>query len=72
MHVSRNIYGAVKGTRLRCDIRFEANETGFIRLFRIEANRRILHAKRIQKEANIPFEANMFKKNRILIEAYTL
>ncbi len=36
-------------------IRFEANKTGFISLFRIEANRRILHAKRIKTEANIPF-----------------
>jgi hypothetical protein len=28
-------------------IRFEANKTGFISLFRIEANQRILHAKQI-------------------------
>ncbi len=33
---------------------FEADKTGFIRLFRIEANRRILHVKRIKTEANIP------------------
>ena len=32
----------------------EANNTGFIRLFRIEANRRMLHAKRIKTEPNIP------------------
>jgi hypothetical protein len=29
----------------RCFIRFEANETGSIRLFRIKAIQRILHAK---------------------------
>jgi hypothetical protein len=40
---------------MRRDIRFEANKTGFIRLFRIEANRRILHAKRIKTEVIIPF-----------------
>jgi hypothetical protein len=40
---------------MRRDIRFEANKTGFIHLFRIEANRRILHAKRIKTEVNIPF-----------------
>ncbi len=39
----------------RIFIRFEANITGFIRLFRIGANPRILHAKRIKTEANIPF-----------------
>ena len=61
MHVSRNIYGAVKGTRLRCDIRFEANETGFIRLFRIEANRRILHAKQI-KQKRIFLSKRIFSK----------
>jgi hypothetical protein len=40
---------------VRRDIRFEAkmseyeaNKTGFIRVFRIEANRRILHAKRMK------------------------
>jgi hypothetical protein len=38
----------------RMFIRFEANKTGFIRLFRIEANQRIFHAKRIKTEANIP------------------
>ena len=38
----------------RMFIRFEAKKTGFIRLFRIEANQRILHAKRIKTEANIP------------------
>ncbi len=37
----------------RLFIRFGANKTGFISLFRIEANRRILHAKRIKMEANI-------------------
>jgi len=42
-------------SRMRRDIRFEANKTGFIHLFRIEANRRILHAKRIKTEVNIPF-----------------
>jgi hypothetical protein len=31
----------------RIFICFEANKTGFILLFRIEANQRILHAKRI-------------------------
>jgi hypothetical protein len=41
-------------------------------LFRIEANRRILHEKRIQMEVNIPFEANNLKNNRILIESYDL
>jgi hypothetical protein len=39
----------------RIYIRFEANKTGFIRLFRIGADRRILHAKRKKTEANIPF-----------------
>ncbi len=38
----------------RMFIRFEANKTCFIRLFRIEANQRILHAKRLKKEGNIP------------------
>ncbi len=39
-------------------IRFEAkNETGFILLYCIEANQRILHAKRIRIAANIPFQA---------------
>jgi hypothetical protein len=33
--------------------RFEANKSGLLRLFRIEANQRILHAKRIKTEANI-------------------
>ncbi len=52
---------ALRSPTVRCDIRFqankseyEANKTGFICLFRIEANRRILHAKRIKTEANIP------------------
>ncbi len=45
----------------RIFIVFEANKTGFIRLFRIEANQRILHAKRTA-EANIPFFANIFQK----------
>jgi hypothetical protein len=39
----------------RIFIRFEANKTGFSRLFRIEANRRILQVRRIKTEANIPF-----------------
>jgi hypothetical protein len=39
----------------RIFIRFEANKTGFIRLFRIEANQRILNAKQIETEANISF-----------------
>jgi hypothetical protein len=64
-------------------------KTGFICLFRIKANQRILHAKRIKTEANIPSygnillishqseylkqnEANIFNKNRILIEALDL
>jgi hypothetical protein len=55
----------------RIFIRFDANKTGFIRLFRIEANRQILHAKRIA-EANIPFLANIFKKNRILSQTKVL
>ncbi len=55
----------------RIFFRYEANKTGFISLFRIEANRRILHAKRIA-EANIPFLANIFKKNWILIETKVL
>ncbi len=50
-------------------IRFEMNKTGFIRLFCIKANRPILHAKQIKTEPNIPFKANIFKKNWILIEA---
>jgi hypothetical protein len=33
----------------------EANKTSFIPLFLIEANRRIVHAKQITTEANIPF-----------------
>jgi hypothetical protein len=44
---------------VRRDIRFEANiseyeanKTGFIRLFRIEANQRIYYAKRIKAEGN--------------------
>jgi hypothetical protein len=52
--------------RVRRDIQFEANmkqifiwlkvnKTGFIPLLRNEANRRILHAKLIKTEANIPF-----------------
>jgi hypothetical protein len=43
----------------RSFIRFEAKKTCFIRLFRIEANQRILHAKRIKTEPNIPFQANI-------------
>jgi hypothetical protein len=35
-------------------IRFEAYKTGFISLFRIEAYQRILHAKQIKMEANVP------------------
>jgi hypothetical protein len=45
---------------VRRDIRFEANisdyeakKTGFIRFFYIEANHRILHAKRIKTEASL-------------------
>jgi hypothetical protein len=34
--------------------RFEANKTGFICSFRIEANQRILYAKRLKTEAKIP------------------
>ncbi len=73
----------------RIFIRFEAQKTGFICLFRIQANQRILHAKRIKTEANNPSyanillishqseylkqnEANIFNKNRILIEALDL
>jgi hypothetical protein len=44
----------------RICIRFAANKTGFIRLFCIEANQRILYAKQIKKEANIPFFVNIF------------
>jgi hypothetical protein len=36
---------------------YEANKTGFIRLFSIEANWRILHEKLIKMEANI-FKSN--------------
>jgi hypothetical protein len=43
----------------RIFIRFEENKTGFIRLFRIEASLRILHAKQIKTEANIPCSANI-------------
>jgi hypothetical protein len=66
-------------------IRFKANKKGFICLFRIEVNQRILQAKHIKAEANFPFylfylfrfkanilkrnEVNIFKKNRILFEA---
>ncbi len=39
----------------RIFIRFEENITGLICLVCIEANWLILHAKRIKKEANIPF-----------------
>jgi hypothetical protein len=42
----------------RIFIRFEANTTCFIRLFRI-ANKRILHAKLIKTEVNILFLANI-------------
>jgi hypothetical protein len=38
---------------------YEANKTGFLRLFRVEANHRILHAKQIKMEANIPSYANI-------------
>ncbi len=38
----------------RIFIRYEANKTGCYSLFSHEANHRILHAKRIQTEANIP------------------
>jgi hypothetical protein len=38
----------------RIFIRSEAKKTGFIRLFRIEANQRILHGKIIKMGANIP------------------
>jgi hypothetical protein len=41
----------------------------YFRLFRIEANKRIFHAKGIKRGADILFLANIFKKNRILIEA---
>ncbi len=64
----------------RTFIRFEANKKGFIRLFHIKANQRILRAKRIKTKANILLisyeseyfeanEANIFKKNQILSEA---
>jgi hypothetical protein len=33
----------------------QVNKKGFIRLIHIEANQRILHAKRIKTKANIPF-----------------
>jgi hypothetical protein len=53
----------------RMFIRYEANKTGFIRLFRIEANRLILHAKRIKTEANTIiceyFEANIRQYEKI-------
>jgi hypothetical protein len=44
---SKRMYAKIK----RIFIRFEANKTGCIRLFRIEANQRILHEKRIKTEA---------------------
>jgi hypothetical protein len=40
-------------------IRFEAKKTCFIRLFRNEANKRILNSKQIETEANILFLANI-------------
>jgi hypothetical protein len=44
--------------RVRRDIRYEANKSEFLfaskRIFRIEANQRILHAKRTKTEPNIP------------------
>jgi hypothetical protein len=53
-------------------IRFEANETGLTRLFRIEANRLILHAKRTKTEADTIireyFEANIRQYEKILSE----
>jgi hypothetical protein len=41
------IFGSkrIKANMKRIFIRFEANKTGFIRLFCIQANRRILHEK---------------------------
>jgi hypothetical protein len=61
------IFGStqIKANMKRIFIHFEVNETGFIRLFCVKANRRILHAKRIETEANFLF----FKKDLILIEA---
>ncbi len=47
--------------------RFEANKLCIIRVFRIKANQRILHAKRIKTEANIPFKANILKRNEVNI-----
>jgi hypothetical protein len=43
----------------RIFICFEGNKTGFIRFFCIEADQRILHAKRVKTEANIPCYANI-------------
>ncbi len=43
----------------RIFICFEGNKTGFIRLLCIEADPRILHAKRVKTEANIPCYANI-------------
>jgi hypothetical protein len=40
-------------------IRFEVNKIYFIRSFCIEANKRILHAKRIKTEASVLFLANI-------------
>ena len=56
----------------RIFILFEVNKTGFIRLFLIEANWQILHVKRLKKEVNIFFYANIFKKNLILNEVQDL
>jgi hypothetical protein len=64
----RQLCWALDGLRVRRDIRFEANiseyeanifrfeanKTGFICSFRIEANQRILYAKRLKTEAKIP------------------
>ncbi len=50
--VRRDIRFEAKRKRIFC---FEANKTGFIHLFRIEATWRISHVKRIRTEANTVF-----------------
>ncbi len=52
--VPSSVYTTVHSLLKRIFIRFEANKAGCIGLFFIEANQRILHAKRIKTEANIP------------------
>jgi hypothetical protein len=51
----------------------EANKKGFFRLFSMEANWRILHAKRLKTDRNMySFLSECFQKNRILLMAKDL